>query len=449
MAFSTKLGLVALTAMLVACDKGEPIVPGERLTPRQTIVGASADGDMPLDATDEAAPVAVAISLPAQTSSSDWTQRGSNAAHLSGNAAYSGALSQVWAAKVGAGDSRKNRSSAEPVVAGGNIYTMDGTAGVTATGANGAVLWSADLTPAGEKSGDASGGGLAIGGGVLYATSGYGELVALEAASGKVLWRQDFEVSIGGAPTVANGKVFVLARDGSGWAVDAASGRVLWTGVGSTNTANGGVTGAAAPAVSGDTVVFPFATGELMAMNAADGTAKWMGFVAGGRLGRAYASFNDLTGEPVISGNTLYAGSAAGRLSALDMESGNIIWTAPEGAMSPVVLAGGSLFMVNDEDQLMRLDAGDGSEVWRVDLPYFQNTKKDKKRKGIYAHFGPVLAGGRLITASSDGLLRAFDPASGALMGSANIPGGAAAAPVVAGGTLYVLSKSGQLVAFR
>jgi sugar lactone lactonase YvrE len=46
-------------------------------------------------------------------------------------------------------------------------------------------------------------------------------------------------------------------------------------------------------------------------------------------------------------------------------------------------------------------------------------------------------------------LIRQFDPTSGALIGQVDLPGGAASGPVVAGETLYVLSKNGQLHAFR
>ncbi|MFD2440238.1 PQQ-binding-like beta-propeller repeat protein [Paracoccus kondratievae] len=60
-----------------------------------------------------------------------------------------------------------------------------------------------------------------------------------------------------------------------------------------------------------------------------------------------------------------------------------------------------------------------------------------------------MLAGSRLYLASSDGYLRVFDPASGALIGTAQIPGGAAAAPAVAGQTLYVVTHGGQLIAYR
>jgi outer membrane protein assembly factor BamB len=83
-----------------------------------------------------------------------------------------------------------------------------------------------------------------------------------------------------------------------------------------------------------------------------------------------------------------------------------------------------------------------------VQLPYF-TTQKAKRRDAIFAHFGPVLAGGRLVVASDDGLLRFFDPATGAALGELALPGGAAAGPVVAGQTLYVVSGRGQLHAFR
>jgi outer membrane protein assembly factor BamB len=178
------------------------------------------------------------------------------------------------------------------------------------------------------------------------------------------------------------------------------------------------------------------------------GFQMWQATVAGERVGRSYALVSDLTGDPVIVGDRIYAGSSAGRAVAVTAAKGERIWTANEGATGPMQVVGGAVFLISDEARLVRLDAASGRAVWAVEMPYFVKDKP-KRQQEIFAHYGPVLAGGRLFVASSDGLLRVFDPASGALVGSAAIPGGAASAPVVAGGTLYVMGANGQLHAFR
>ena len=71
------------------------------------------------------------------------------------------------------------------------------------------------------------------------------------------------------------------------------------------------------------------------------------------------------------------------------------------------------------------------------------------RRAKVFAHYGPILAGSRLVIASSDGKIRQFDPASGELISTLKMPAGAASAPIIVGGTLYVLSTNGNLLAFR
>ncbi len=448
-------GVLVSLALLAACADRELILQGERLDPRTPLVASTPDGT-PLDGTDAAVTVAdtgvaagvnaVAISLPGQTANAEWTHRGGSAAHRSGNAVLGTKLTRVWSANAGRGDSRKNRIAADPVVGGGRVYTMDSGATVTATGTNGGTAWSADLTPAADRAGDASGGGIAYDAGMVFATTGFGELVALDAGSGAVRWRQRFDAPVGGAPAVADGTVYVVARDGSASAVAADNGKLRWQVPGT--PAQAGVVGVSAPAVSGDQVIFPFASGQMLAVLRDSGTPVWQSYVAGKRLGRAYAGISDLTGDPVVADGVIYAGTSAGRLAAADATTGERLWSADEGAVSPPVIAGGAVFIVNDENQLVRLDAATGAVVWRIDMPYFTKDR-DKRRKAIFAHYGPVLAGGRLIVASTEGVLKSFDAASGAMTGTADLPGGAASAPVVAGGTLYVMSRSGQLHAFR
>jgi outer membrane protein assembly factor BamB len=430
---------------LAACAEKEVILEGERLSVRSDLALTDESGGQaaPAEAANRSAP----ISLPGQTNASEWTHRGANSRHLMPHSALSPTPQLAWSATIGSGSSRKNRIAAAPVVSSGRVFTIDGGVTVTATSTGGATLWATDLTADFDRGGGQSGGGLAVGGDRLFATTGYGELVALDAATGGVLWRQELATLASGAPATDGNVVYVSGRDGSAWALSAADGKVIWRVLGAAGAT--GYVGSAAPTISDRVVIFPTSGGELLAvLKVGNGTTVWRSSLAGKRLGRAYAFTADITGDAVISGSTLFAGTAAGRTVALAASSGEELWSAGEGALGPVAVAGGSLFLVNDEAQLVRLDASSGEVIWSVPMPYFTD-EKVKRRKAIYAHYGPVLAGGRVMVVSSDGLLRAFDPATGSLTHTAEIPGGAATQPAVAGGTLFVVGSEGQLHAFR
>jgi outer membrane protein assembly factor BamB len=430
---------------LAACAEKELILEGERLSVRGDLAAVAAGEGQA--APTEAANRSVPISLAGQTNTSEWTHRGANSRHLMPHSALSPTPRLAWSATIGEGSSRKNRIVAAPVVSAGRVFTIDGGVTVAATSTAGAPLWSTDLTAGFDRGGGQSAGGLAVGGERLFATTGYGELVALSATTGGILWRQELDTLVSGAPATDGNVVYVSGRDGSAWALSAADGKVIWRVVGTPGTT--GYVGSAAPTISDRVVIFPSSGGELMAvLKVGNGTTVWRTSLAGRRLGRAYAFTPDITGDAVMSGTSLFAGTASGRTVALSSSSGEQVWSAGEGALGPVALGGGSIFLVNDEAELVRLDASTGEVIWAVPMPYFTN-EKVKRRKGIYAHYGPVLAGGRVVVVSSDGLLRAFDPASGSLTHTAEIPGGASTQPAVAGGVLFVVGGNGQLHAFR
>ncbi len=459
----TRWFLLIAPLALAACGEREVILSGERLPlrtdltapdlppPDRAVPPASRAEDRAilaaaLNRDDRPDNRAEAISLPPQVANADWTHRGGDARGAQPNGALSAQPQLVWAADIGAGNTRRNRIEAAPVATGGAIFTVDALATVTATAANGGTLWSRDLTAAFDRDGNLSGGGLAAGGGRLFVVTGYGELVALAPADGAVLWRQRLDVAVTGAPATDGATVYVTGRDGSAWAVEAATGQVRWTLAGAPAAA--GMVGGAAPAIGDRAVFFPFAAGLVTAALKEAGTQLWTAPVAGARLGRAYAAQGDITGDPVLTGSTLILGTSAGRTVAVSTSGGTPVWAADEGAMGPPLVVGGSVFTVNDDGRLVRLDAASGALIWAVALPYFENANP-RRQEAITASYGPVLAGGRIAVASSDGVLRLFDPASGALAATADIPGGAATQPILANGALYIVSQSGQLLAYR
>ncbi len=429
-------GSLAIT-ILISCGSQDVILPGERLDIRGSGSGANISS----------ANNSVQINLSRPVNLSSWTHRAGNANHRIQHASFTTAPVQVWSADIGAGNDKRHRITADPVAANGLIYTLDSRARVVATAITGQSQWMRDLTPAGENTDDASGGGLAIVGGQLFVTTGFGNLMALDATTGVTIWQQRLGSPATGAPTVRSGLVYLVTRDSRGWAIDTSDGRVRWQ-LNSPPSVSG-VVGGAAPAVSDSLVIFPFGSAQLAAAFPNGGFQVWRSSVAGSRPGKAYAQLSDVSADPVIRGKVIYAGNPSGRTVAIDADSGETIWRANEGATGPVWVEGGSVFLVSDRAELIRLKAGNGTRIWGTQLPNLVPARNTRRERDVYAHYGPVLAGGRLWVASGDGVLRAFNPVDGQLVYNTEISGGAATRPIVVQGVMYLVNGDGELLAFR
>ena len=427
------IGIVG-ALLLSACGEREVILPG----PRE---------DLRPDTTDTATENrTVPVSLPAQRTNASWAQGHGTPAFRTDHPALRATPVLAWSADIGAGDKRRARITANPVVAGGRIFTLDSGAQVVATSTDGNRLWAQNLVPAREREGQATGGGISYEDGRVYVSSGYGLMTALDAQSGAIVWQQKLDSTGSGRPTVSGDLVYLVSGDDTAWAIEKDNGRIRWQLGAAPDVAN--VLGGAAPALTDQFAIFAFGGGDLQAAFRKGGLRMWDAAISGQRRFRASTKVSDITGDPVIVGDTVYVGTHSGRTVALKAGNGERIWTADDGAMGPVWVVGNAVFLVNDRNELVRLNAEDGTRVWAVDLPNFTKNRV-RRQVAVYAHYGPVLAGGRLVVASNDGLLRFFDPASGALLYQAEVPGGATTAPVVAGGTLYVVGTRGQLHAFR
>ena len=435
--FGIALALVS-SIVSAGCSDREVILPGKR-EPILTSEPSATEGAGARSALK-------AFAMPRQKRNAAWPQGHASPSTQVVHAALSAAPKPLWTLRVGTGDRARNRITADPIVAEGIVFTLDSLSVLTATSTAGSRLWSRDLTPSFERAGDADGGGLAYGDGVVFVSTGYGVLHALDPKSGDALWKQELKGSGNGRPSYFDGVVYLVSQDSVAWAIEAATGRIRWQLDHLSDVNN--MSGSTGPAISEKLVVFGFGAGDLQAAFRGGGLTLWNATLAGGRSGRAVATIDDIATSPVISGSTVFAANSSGRIAAMRLDSGARIWTAPYGSRSTLWPAGGSLFFVNDLGQLMRLDATDGSKVWSVDLPGFVSLRQ-RKSKDVVPHHGPVLAGGRLLLASGDGLLRQFNPETGAERSAIRLGSGATANPIVADGILYVLCRDGKLRAYR
>jgi len=434
------LGLAVVLA-LSGCQKDDPILPGIRENIRDVQTDAAFTvNDEAYDAKD------LPLVLPKAVVNAEWTQSIGTELTRIAHPALSKMPQLVWSASIGAGDGRKSRITADPVVAQGRVYVMDSQSKVTALTTEGAPVWSADLVPDNEKATDGTGGGLAYGDGKIFATSGFGLITALDAATGAVIWQQNMRATDSGSPTYMDGLVYAVSGDDVAWALEAGTGRIRWQLSATPDLSN--VLGGPAPALSQKYVVFAFGAGEFQGALRKGGLRLWDAQIAGMRPGYSGARIGDITGDPVIVGDRIYTGSHSGRTVALSLGNGERLWTAKDGPLNRVWPAGNSIFMITDRNELVRINAENGRRIWGKALAFFKS-KKPKRQSEIVAHHGPIIAGGQLIVASNDGFIHLYDPVTGAETGTVALPGGASSNPVVAGGTLYVVSTKGQLHAFR
>ncbi len=428
------IGLLAFALVAVAaCKERDTILPGERssIRPQEQVVVQN---------------ISAAINLGTAISNANWLQKSYGASHVVPHLALAPTPSLRWSINIGRGNSDRSRITSSPVIANGVIFTLDAASTVRASAAaDGALLWSTNLLPLLDKAGvEGFGGGLAIEGERLFVGTGFGEMIALSVANGAVQWRYAFEAPIRAAPAVADGQVYFVTRDDVAHAVSAANGALAWS-IPGPHASAAAILGGASPAVNGTMVVFPFSSGRVYGVSA-NGVGRWQADINTSRLSATRSIIGEITGDPVISGGRVYLANQGGETASLTLSNGNKNWSVSEGSLGAAAAIGGSLFVISDHARLMRIDASNGAVLWAVQLPEYA---KPNKRKGFILHHGPLVAGGQVFVAGADGQLRAFDPASGAETYSVNIPGGAASAPVIAAGVMYIQSKNGKLHAFQ
>jgi outer membrane protein assembly factor BamB len=388
---------------------------------------------------------AVALPLPAAQTNAEWTQTNGASSHNIGHLAGPASLSRAWTADAGKGDSDEGAITSAPIILGGNIYTLDAGAELTSFDASsGSRNWRVSLAHEAEAGKEGFGGGLAADGGTIYAATGFGEVLAVSAASGEILWRQSFGAPFRAAPAAAGGLVVAVTRDNRAVGLDGATGKVRWRMQAASSDA--GLLGGASPAISGRLVALPFASGELVGIDGGAGRRLWSAVLSGGRKGLARSAITDISGDPVVVGPFVIAANQSGRMIAIDGRSGQRVWTRNVGSASPIWAAGETVFMVSDTAEVMRISARDGSTLWATQMPAF---KDQKDLKNPISYSGPVLVNGRLLLTDSRGNLLSFDALTGVEGSGAKIDGGSVTGPVVANGTVYVLSDNGTLYAFR
>lgn len=386
----------------------------------------------------------VQVLLPAPSVNDAWAQPGGNPAKSMGQLALAAQPTKAWQASIDGGSNRE-RMAAPPVVGENKLFVMDvhGVAHAFKSDTGGA-LWTTPITEGKINQSARFGGGVSYDDGKVYATDGVGDVVAMNASDGAILWRAKPGGPLRGSPTVSNGAVYVLTQDNQIFSLNQGDGKVQWVQSGTLETQ--GVFGVAAPAVSQGTVVSGFSSGELSAYRYENGRILWQDALSRTSITTSVSSLSDIDAAPVIDGGRVYAVGQGGRMVALELSTGQRLWEQNFAGISTPWIAGEWLFVVTDDARLVCLSRSNGKARWIAQLQRFDN---EKKKKGPVTWYGPILAGGRLILTNSRGEIVSVNPGDGAVGSTIETKTTFTLPPIVANSTLYTLDQKGKITAYR
>lgn len=442
------LVLIAAAAALSGCSTAAKVWPfGGDKSPTET---APQDGRISILSFEQKLEADSALQgrtpfVPSPVEEASWPQPGGPSDNAPPHMAMSGEFTIEQRRDVGSGSSANSRISSPPVIADGRIYVLDADQRLSAySESGGGRQWSRDLAPRRGRDKNALGGGVAFADGKVFVTSGYGFAAAVDAATGAEVWRTQTQSPIHAAPTVAGGRLYAVTADSELLAFDTTTGAVQWTHQAISEPAR--ILSASSPAVKGDIVVAPFASGEVVALLTANGRRLWVdALTRAGRL-TSLSAINDIAGRPVALDGIVYAASHSGILAAIDQRTGQRIWARGLASTQTPFIAGDTLYTVSVDGELAALEKSSGQAFWVTQLRRYED---EKDRKGRISWTGPILAGGKLILASSHGEAVVVNPGTGAVEKTLKVGGAVYIAPIAAGGKVYLLTDEGKLVVIK
>ncbi len=269
---------------------------------------------------------------------------------------------------------------------------------------------------------------------VLFGTHN-GLAVALSASDGSVLWTHQLSSEILAQP-VSNGVLAVYyTQDGNITALNLATGDEEWN---YTVTVPSLILrGASTPLIHQGIVYVGLASGKVIALNIADGTAVWDTRIARPSGRSQLDRLVDVDNNLIFNQGGLFASSYQGAVVVMGAKSGNVFWKTDVSTYTPMSSDMGLLYIATDEGDIRAINQRNGAPVWT------QNALHGRHLTAA------LIQNGKVVTGDYEGWLYWLDTTDGKLLAKAHAADAFAGAPVVYDDTLYVLSADGELSAWQ
>ena len=338
-------------------------------------------------------------------------------------------VSELWSRDIGTGP-KERFLKLSPVLQADTVYVCDTRGRVRAlVASNGDERWRTDLDI------DVSA-GVGLGDDLVLIASRKGEVVALDRSSGKMLWRAQVSSEVLAPPAVEAGVVVVQSVDGKLVAFSSSAGKRLWSFERTEPILS--LRGTSTPVIVTDAVLTGFANGRLAALNLRDGRLVWEIPVAQPQGRSEIERLIDVDAPVLVTGRTLIAAAYQGKIVALSLEDGHLLWSREISVNSALSADASNVYVSDVRDQIYALDLRSGATVWKQEQLHGRHLS------------APVVTGNAIAMGDFEGYVHWLAREDGRVLARARAAHAAVlATPAVGGTTLYVVTQNGNLAALR
>ena len=208
-------------------------------------------------------------------------------------------------------------------------------------------------------------GGLTLASGKLFFGNSKGEVIAFDTTEQKIVWRSQLSSEVVSSPAAASEQLIVKTVDGRTYALNINTGKQTW--VYQHTVPRLTLRGNSSAVIKNDIVISASDNGKLTALTLAQGKVLWETTIAVAKGRNELERVIDIDVEPVIIGDVIYVAGYQGRLAAVRIDSGKIIWNRDFSSYSGLYVDSTSVYITDAMGQIWALNRYNGSTLWRQD----------------------------------------------------------------------------------